>query len=153
MRIVISLVLLFISALPCAALTFENPQLEAQVDTLFAPGRDMLDVKLAVDAMAGGTATDTKSEIDQLAAKLVAMTATAQTSHEKLKILRRFIYEPGEWNDGQAFAYDLSDPLGTKPANRHLAQYLETRRGNCVTMPMLLVILGQRIGLKMTFRA
>jgi regulator of sirC expression with transglutaminase-like and TPR domain len=150
MRIVFSILLLLMSTLPCAALTFENKQLEAQVETLFAPSRDLLDVKLAVDAMAGGTATDTKSEIDQLAAKLVAMAAGAETSHEKVKILRRFIYEPGEWNGDRAFAYDLSDPLGTKPANRHLAQYLETRRGNCVTMPMLMAILGQRIGLKMT---
>jgi regulator of sirC expression with transglutaminase-like and TPR domain len=150
MRVVFVTFFMGLSALFSAALAFENTQLAAQIEALFTPSRDMLDVKLAVDAMAGGTAADTKSDVDQMSAKLSAMTAGVQTSREKLKILRRFIYEPGAWNEAQAFAYDQSDPLGTKPANRHLAQYLKTRRGNCITMPVLFVVLGQRIGLTLT---
>lgn len=54
---------------------------------------------------------------------------------------------PGEWNQGKPFTYDLSDPLGKNPKNKQLATYLATRKGNCVSMPILFVILGQRLGL------
>lgn len=78
------------------------------------------------------------------------MAASANTSTEKLTILKRFIYEPGPWNEGRAFAYDLADPLGKNPANRMLSHYVKTRLGNCVTMPVLFVVLGRSIGLKLT---
>lgn len=61
--------------------------------------------------------------------------------------LVRTLYEPGPWNGHSPFAYDLDDPLGKKPENRQLATYLSTRKGNCVSMPILVVILGQRLGL------
>lgn len=48
------------------------------------------------------------------------------------------------------FSYDLEDPLGRRPENRLLSDYLADRRGNCVSMPMLMMILGNRLGLKMT---
>ncbi|PZP87578.1 MAG: hypothetical protein DI592_03305 [Stenotrophomonas maltophilia] len=41
----------------------------------------------------------------------------------------------------------MSDPLGKNPKNKQLATYLATRKGNCVSMPILFVILGQRLGL------
>jgi regulator of sirC expression with transglutaminase-like and TPR domain len=150
MPFIISLFFMLCSALSCAALSFENKQLEAQLEVLFAPGRDMLDVKLVIDAMAGGTAGNTKFEIDQMVATLKATAAGAQTSNEKLKILRRFIYEPGKWNGGRAFVYDHADPLAKNPVNRILSHYVETRLGNCVTMPVLFMILGRRIGLNLT---
>lgn len=42
------------------------------------------------------------------------------------------------------------DPLGTKIENKLLSTYLQTRRGNCVSMPTLVLILGRRLGLNMT---
>ena len=44
----------------------------------------------------------------------------------------------------------MADPLGRRLSSKRLGTYLETRRGNCVTMPMLVMILGRRIGLDMT---
>jgi regulator of sirC expression with transglutaminase-like and TPR domain len=49
-----------------------------------------------------------------------------------------------------AFSYDQTDPLGTNPVNRKLSRYLETRRGNCITMPILMLFVGKRLGLNMT---
>jgi regulator of sirC expression with transglutaminase-like and TPR domain len=69
---------------------------------------------------------------------------------QKLSALRRYIYDSGEWNGHKPFAYDLTDPYGLKIRNKLLTTYLETRSGNCVSMPVLFVILGERIGLKMT---
>lgn len=44
----------------------------------------------------------------------------------------------------------MADPFGQKPENRLLTDYLADRRGNCISMPILFMILGQRIGLQMT---
>ena len=68
----------------------------------------------------------------------------------QLMILGSTIYEPGEWNDNKPFSYDLDDPFGKDTQNKLISTYLGTRKGNCVSMPILLVILGQKIGLNMT---
>jgi len=57
------------------------------------------------------------------------------------------IYRSGPWNDARPFSYDHDDPLGSNVANKLLATYLHTRRGNCVSMPVLFLILADRIGL------
>ncbi|MFC3654370.1 transglutaminase family protein [Xanthomonas hyacinthi] len=37
--------------------------------------------------------------------------------------------------------------MGKNPKNKQLVTYLATRKGNCVSMPILFAILGQRLGL------
>lgn len=69
---------------------------------------------------------------------------------QTLDALLKTLYEPGQWNDDKPFRYDLDDPLGKQPANKRLATYLTTRKGNCVSMPILVAILGQRLGLTIT---
>jgi regulator of sirC expression with transglutaminase-like and TPR domain len=48
------------------------------------------------------------------------------------------------------FAYDRIDPLGKRPETRLLSYYLKERQGNCVSMPTLMMVLGNRMGLRMT---
>ena len=150
MRIVFSVILLLVSVLASFAMQYENKQLERQIERLFSPSLDLLDVKLALDSMVGGTTGDTQSEIEQMITALQTMAADARASGDKLKVLKRFLYEPGPWNGGRAFTYDMSDPLGHKPINRILSHYVETRLGNCVTMPVLFLVLGRSIGLDLS---
>lgn len=150
LRIVLSVIFLLLSVLSCSALQYENKQLERQIESLFSPSLDLLDVKLALDSFAGGTPDYTKSEIEQMIAALQIMSANALTSGDKLTVLKRFLFEPGQWNGGRTFTYDMSDPLGKKPTNRILGHYIETRLGNCVTMPVLFLILGRSIGLDLS---
>jgi len=44
----------------------------------------------------------------------------------------------------------MSDPLGQNPTHDLLTSYLASRKGNCVSMPILFVILGERLGLNVT---
>ncbi len=136
---------------------FHNSQLRDQIESLFEPGHTLLDAKLIVDGMVSagmsddiGSIEQTRSLIGAMAASLKTMTAGQASSNEKLVLLRRYIYEAGYWNNGRPFRYDRDDPSGTNPSNRFLLRYLETRRGNCVTMPILFAILGQSIGLRLT---
>ncbi|MEW9623211.1 transglutaminase family protein [Rhodanobacter geophilus] len=64
--------------------------------------------------------------------------------------LGQVIYQSGPWNDHHPFSYDLDDPFGKIYQNKLVSTYLRTRKGNCVSMPTLLMILGQKLGLTMT---
>jgi Transglutaminase-like superfamily len=127
-------------------------QRDAQVEALFTPGRDLFDVKLAVDALVDPSAdtASIRAQMDELVATLLPMAAGVRGDHNKLKVLRKFLYESGPWNGNKPFAYDMTDRFGKKLENKQIGTYLRTRLGNCVSMPILVTILGRRMGLKMT---
>lgn len=95
------------------------------------------------------------AELDGMVATVNKMLSTlppdaAATDMEKMKALRAFIYEPGQWNDQKPFQYDLVDPLGQQPGAQLLTRYLTTKKGNCVSMPVLFLALGEKLGLDLT---
>lgn len=69
------------------------------------------------------------------------------TDSFKFAAIRKAIYGNGPWNYDRAFSYDLADPLGQKLGNRQLSTYIRTRKGNCVSMPTLFLIVADRMGL------
>ena len=71
----------------------------------------------------------------------------------KLAAVRQAIYVVGAWNYKRAFSYDLADPLGTEIKSKMLFTYVRTRKGNCVSMPTLFLIVADRIGLKVRLAA
>ena len=89
-------------------------------------------------------------EIDEMVARIKAMAGPGADDNRKFATLRHFVYESGDWNDNRPFSYDLDDPLGTNIENKLISTYLRTRKGNCVSMPILILILGERLGLEMT---
>ncbi len=129
----------------------QDRKIESDVEALFGFKNDLLDVKLAVDLMVEPSLDSIaiRSSVDQMVKDIVAL-VEVDNSAMKLAALRRYLYESGAWNGNQPFRYDVYDPLGDKPENRLLQRYMATRRGNCITMPILFTILGHRLGLKMT---
>jgi regulator of sirC expression with transglutaminase-like and TPR domain len=113
--------------------------------------------KLALDRLVD-PATDEDGalrQINGMAATVRRMLATlppaeAATGMARMQALQTFLYARGWWNEGRPFAYDMSDPLGQKPADQLLSTYFRTRLGNCVSMPILFLILGERLGLDVT---
>jgi len=87
------------------------------------------------------------AELDRMAAAVRQMVPANATDWEKMHALRTFIYEPGPWNDRKPFAYDHDDPWGQEITNKLLPDYLKDRRGNCVSMPLLLIFLAERLDL------
>lgn len=75
------------------------------------------------------------------------MAGPKPTDSYKLSATRQAIYVAGAWNYNRAFRYDLDDPLGQHIKNRLLSTYIQTRKGNCVSMPTLFLIVADRIGL------
>lgn len=126
-----------------------------QIDTLLrqpAKDMDLARIKLTIDKMIDPSINVDAGvkQIDGMAAQVHAMLRGAPSSNERLQALQAYIYEKGPWNGYQSFDYDFDDPLGKNIHNKLLPNYIASRKGNCVTMPLLFVILGQRLGLDVT---
>ena len=89
------------------------------------------------------------AEIDRLARSASALAGPNASPAARLSALRRVIYESGDWNGRRPFAYDHADPLGQNVRNKLISTYLATRRGNCVSMPILFLIVAERMGLNL----
>lgn len=129
--------------------------IRADVRELFTRDMDTLDfarVKIEVDRMIDPSLNVEAqlAQIDQMVATIRTMLPPNATSWDKVETIRRYIYQAGAWNDGRAFSYDHDDPYGLDVRNKLLSDYIQDRRGNCITMPFLFIILGQRLGLDVT---
>ena len=128
---------------------------QSDVRELFARDMGALDfarVKIEVDRMIDPSIdVDAQlAQIDQMVATIRTMLPPNATSWDKVETIRRYIYQAGAWNDGRAFSYDHDDPYGLDVRNKLLSDYIQDRSGNCITMPFLFIILGQRLGLDVT---
>jgi regulator of sirC expression with transglutaminase-like and TPR domain len=133
--------------------------LDANIQTLWAilelpePQIDLAKAKLTIDRMIA-PAIDidaTLKLLDAMAAEVTAWWRLADASSlHKLNALRTYLYQPGLWNGHRPFGYDYDDPLGGDIRKKLLPNYLATRKGNCVSMPVLFVILGQKLGIDVT---
>ncbi|WP_161782120.1 transglutaminase family protein [Erythrobacter longus] len=90
-----------------------------------------------------------RAEIDQLAIAATRIGAGGNDIAE-LQAVRQVIYEAGAWNGNRPFVYDHDDPYGQTLRNKLLATYFDTRRGNCVSMPILQLIVAERLGLNVS---
>jgi regulator of sirC expression with transglutaminase-like and TPR domain len=131
---------------------YRTRQLESQIADLFVPGRDFVDVKIAIDRIVDPAIDPNalRREFDDYIAPLMPMLQLARTDHEKFKVLRHFMYEAGHWNRNLPLAYDHSDPLAKITDHKFFSYLLHTRSGTCSTMPVLVMLAGRRIGLHMT---
>lgn len=86
-------------------------------------------------------------ELDRLADGATQLAPTTRDPDAKLAALRKFLYSAGYWNGGRPFAYDHADPNGRHLPNALLHNYLSRRLGQCVSMPILFLILAERLGL------
>lgn len=110
---------------------------------------DYAAAKLAFDRLADPSANlgSASVELDRLAQTVRTMAGESSRQDWKFGALRTMLYEPGTWNGHRPFLYDHSDRDGQGMPVRLLPHYLKTRRGNCVSMPILFLILADRMGL------
>jgi regulator of sirC expression with transglutaminase-like and TPR domain len=110
---------------------------------------DYATAKIVVDRLIdpGTDDAEVRRQLDHWERAIRANIPAHATPGQRFAALVDTLYQSGPWNDGRPFTYDLDDPLGKVPANKRLATYLATRKGNCISMPILVLILGQRLGL------
>jgi len=88
--------------------------------------------------------------IDQMVRDIQSMLQPEASSMDRMLALKKYVYVSGAWNNYQPYQYDFDDPLGTKIANKLLQNYIKTKKGNCITMPFLFIILGDKLGIDVT---
>lgn len=125
------------------------------IEQLASPPDGHIDYALVQTAIerAANPAFDAKAfnaELDRWANLVRARVPKGAPPTIVMTALGQVIYTPGPWNDHHPFSYDLDDPFGKVYENKLVSTYLRTRKGNCVSMPTLLIILGQKLGLIMT---
>ena len=89
-------------------------------------------------------------KINVIVNQIKSMLDANATSTDKMLAIKKYLYEAGTWNNYQPYQYDFNDPKGIKVSNKLLPTYLVTKQGNCVSMPLLFIVLGQRLGIDVT---
>lgn len=123
-----------------------------QIEKLLSQPESSIDfarTKLTIDKM-----IDPSIDIEANLNKIDAIVRTIQTllvadatSMDKMLAVKKYLYEAGAWNNYKPYQYDFKDPKGTLVKNKLLPNYLASKQGNCVSMPLLFIILGQRLGI------
>lgn len=79
-------------------------------------------------------------QIDNMVKDIRTMTGNNNDARHRINTLRAYLFSVFEMR------YDFSDPLAEKRSNQTLSGILETRKGSCSTMPLLFLVLAQRLG-------
>ena len=87
----------------------------------------------------------------KMAEEIKRMIAGREKDMDKFLATKMFLYEAGEWNDYKPFSYDLEDPLGNVLEHQLLSNYIDSRKGNCVSMPTLFLALIERVDSSIPF--
>jgi hypothetical protein len=152
------LVLLFTCFISCHAFALaqaEKKQLIEQLQGYYSVTEEKLDfakIKLEIDKI-----VEPKTNIPITFLKINHIVTTIKKLHrpnatdtEKLSALKKYLYEAGSWNQYRVYQYDFEDPLGKNIKNKLLANYLITRKGNCISMPILFFILADKLELNVS---
>lgn len=138
---------------PCAHAQRATPAYESNFRTVRAileqpeSQMDLASIKLTIDQMidpATEKATLLK-QIDDMAAEIKASFPIGASNLVKFKALRDYLYQPPPLSGRRPFVYNLEDDRN--PKAKLLSVYLATRKGNCISMPTLFVILGHKLGI------
>jgi len=89
--------------------------------------------------------------LDTIAANIKYMVGPRDGDMVRFAMTKMYQFDPGEWNGNRVFSYDLDDPMGEKPGARLLTTYLDTHKGNCVSMPTLFLALMERVDPEILF--
>jgi len=113
---------------------------------------DLAVAKVTIDHLIDPTidAAATLANLNAMARALKALLPIVASKRLTLDALRYHVYQASPWNGNRPFRYDLDDPFGTNIQNKLLSTYLASRKGNCVSMPFLFIILGQKLGVDLT---
>jgi regulator of sirC expression with transglutaminase-like and TPR domain len=116
---------------------------------------DFLEAAMTFDRVIdkAGTTSSAPATVARLVDAALQMAGPEPTDAYKLAAVRKAIYGAGAWNYNRPFTYDLKDPFGQQVRSKMLSTYVRTRKGNCVSMPVLFLIVADRIGLKVRLAA
>jgi regulator of sirC expression with transglutaminase-like and TPR domain len=121
------------------------------IEQILALPEDQIDLGIACLVLAKDAYPDLNISgfdylLDYMADRIRMLNQGVTDSEVRIGLMNTFLYRPGWWNDSLTFDYDLEDLAANEKKNQYLNGYLATRRGSCITMPMLHLVLADRLG-------
>lgn len=115
------------------------------VDKLLALPEGKIDVEIAALTLAKEVYPnlDVKAysaKIDKMVEEARIIARGRTDPDYRIRALNTYLYK------SLGLQYDLSDPYVEKPENRYLNGILDSKKGSCVTMPLLYLAIAQRLG-------
>lgn len=149
-----SQILLILICIIPSALSQEHVANEISIEQILAQPDDSIDIALADLVLAKDFYPNLKLQsflymLDYMAGRFAHFFGKYTDPDQRVRALNTFLYKKGAWNDGITFSYDEDDLQVAKPSNKFINGYLATRKGSCITMPMLYLALAERLGLPM----
>lgn len=98
------------------------------------------------------------NELGEIVERIKSIQTYTDTFDGKLDAITRYFYEEGYWNDYKKYSYDFSgyeqywnSKIESEEdySSGFVYRYLKTKKGQCFSMPMVVVIVGEKLGLKM----
>ena len=110
---------------------------------------DLARAKIAIDHLVDPSVDEvaTFKAVDQWVDRVRSRIPAGATTWTKVMAVYSTLYVAGPWNDYKKFVYNFEDPFAKDDHTSMLSNYLATRRGNCVTMPIFFAILARGVGL------
>jgi regulator of sirC expression with transglutaminase-like and TPR domain len=111
---------------------------------------DLANIKLSIDQMIEPSTNKAVvlQQLDNMALEIRASFPVGASNLTKFKALRDYLYQPPPLSGRRPYEYDLENDRD--PRAKLLSVYLATHKGNCISMPLLFVILGQKLGVPVT---
>lgn len=104
------------------------------------------DVDVAHSALILENEIDSKIEVnkylerlDKMVEVIKEMTGESTDPIHRINTIKHYLFSIFK------MSYDFSDPFANKRSNRTLSGILDTKKGSCVTMPLLFLVLAQRL--------
>ena len=125
-----------------ATLDFARELLEAE--KLIAPEVDVL---WALD------------ELDMIVERIKTIQTYSDSFDGKIDAITRYFYQEGFWNDFSKYSYDFAgyEPFWNKKqklvenySSSFVYKYLRGRKGQCFSMPIVFMIVGEKLGLNVS---
>ncbi len=144
--------LVFTSVILTSALLSAQTEYTGQtIEDILALPDEEIDLGIACLVLAKDAYPNVKIEVfdnilDFMANQLNTLMQDNSDPEARIAMMNTYFYRPGWWNDSLTFTYDLDDLEASKKDNQFLNGYLATRLGSCITMPMLHLVLADRLG-------
>lgn len=120
------------------------------LDELYTLSEDQIDIGLVSLMLAKEVYPDLdiqaySKKIDDLANVVKALTTYSKDPEFRIRAMNTFLYKHYK------LQYDFTDPYLKNLKNRYLNGILDTKKGSCVTMPLLYLAIAQRLGYPVYF--
>jgi len=140
---------IFIATIATSAHGQDRPDYSDTLNTLLLDNTiSLTEAKLTIDALIDPEMDQTgvKAHISGMATQATVLAGSKASANEKVLALKKLIYKSGPWNRENPFGYDFDDPQGRVAKSKTLASYIDTRKGNCVSMPLLFLAVADEMG-------